>query len=337
MDFSLPDAFTTVRIADHTGREFEVAISRQPDHYEQWLDTSRPFSAIAKILIQILQGHGTLIDVGANIGTISLPVANAGSRVLAIEMLPINCLKLNLSALANGLGRMTVHQAGATNSIQMLEFSGDGPWGAVSSGTAAPQYAAGYPIDTILGTLGDSLPFGEVVVKIDVEGHEFEVLQGCENLISSYRPVIVFESIEGDAALNSRASRKHLQDRGYKLFMTRDALPNCIFVPRTAEELQVGFLTDYVAIPHEKVGRILGLLAEFPVRELTDDEKLQWVTETAESQQLVAHRVHAALVAHDLATRSQEPLKSQMLKILKLLSTDADASVRTAADEVAAR
>jgi len=331
MAFSLPETFTTVKIADHMGREFDVVISKQPDHYEQWLETARPFSAIGKILIQILQGQGTLIDVGANIGTISLPVANAGSRVVSIEMLPINCLKLNLSALVNGLGRMTVYQAGATNAIQMLEFSGDGPWGAITTGTAAPQYAAGYPVDTILASLGDSLPSGEVVVKIDVEGHEFEVLQGCEDLIAAARPVIIFESIEGDAAENSRASRKHLQDRGYKLFMTRDALPNCIFVPRTAEDLQVGFLTDYVAIPQEKVDRILGILGEFPVRQLTDEETLQWVTETAESQQLVAHRVHAALVATDLVNSASAPLKSQVLEILKTLSGDKEEAVRVAA------
>lgn len=333
MPFNLPKKYTEISLTDHIGGSFGIVMSEPLDHYEQWLADARPFSAIAKILIKILQNRGTLIDVGANIGTISIPVAKHGSRVVSVEMLPQNCMKLTLSAARNNLSRMTVHQAAATNSCQILEFAGDGPWGSVSTNLTSPQYAAGYPLDVLLPTLGDTMPYGDMAIKIDVEGHELEVLEGSLKTIQCFRPVVIFESIEGDAAINSRASRKFLQDLGYKLFSTRDAIPNCILSPYDAENLQVGFLTDYVAIPEEKLTQILERLDDFPIRDLTDEETLSWISETAISQQLVAHRVHAALVAKHLI--NSDEISSHMLdelkKILTNLQADTSSEVQTAA------
>jgi len=46
------------------------------------------------MLKKTLNGTGTLLDIGAHIGTIALPVAATGSRVVAIEMNPANCCVL---------------------------------------------------------------------------------------------------------------------------------------------------------------------------------------------------------------------------------------------------
>jgi len=53
-------------------------------------------------------------------------------------------------------------------------------------------------------------------IKIDVEGHELQVIEGAEDTIRQGRPFIVFESIyesDGTEAIVSR-----LRERGYALF-----------------------------------------------------------------------------------------------------------------------
>ena len=69
--------------------------------YDQWIFDNRFYGELARLFVQLLRGEGTLIDLGANIGTVCLPVAAAGSRVVAVEMLPSNSLKLTLAALVN--------------------------------------------------------------------------------------------------------------------------------------------------------------------------------------------------------------------------------------------
>lgn len=53
------------------------------------------------------------------------------------------------------------------------------------------------------------------VIKIDVEGHEYEALQGCTKTISKHRPVVFYESIEWDVW---NKCHKFLEDRRYKQY-----------------------------------------------------------------------------------------------------------------------
>jgi len=53
------------------------------------------------------------------------------------------------------------------------------------------------------------------VIKIDVEGHEFEALQGCVKTISKFRPVIFYEAMEWDVWNNCQ---QFLEARKYKQY-----------------------------------------------------------------------------------------------------------------------
>lgn len=53
------------------------------------------------------------------------------------------------------------------------------------------------------------------VIKIDVEGHEFEALQGCVKTISKHRPVIFYEAMEWDVWNNCQ---QFLDARKYKQY-----------------------------------------------------------------------------------------------------------------------
>ena len=53
------------------------------------------------------------------------------------------------------------------------------------------------------------------VIKLDVEGHEFEALQGCTKTISRFRPVIMYEAMEWDVW---NKCYEFLDDRKYKQY-----------------------------------------------------------------------------------------------------------------------
>jgi hypothetical protein len=53
------------------------------------------------------------------------------------------------------------------------------------------------------------------VIKIDVEGHEFEVLEGCTKTISKHRPVVFYEAMEWDVWTRCY---DFLNDRKYKQY-----------------------------------------------------------------------------------------------------------------------
>jgi hypothetical protein len=75
---------------------FELVVRADPGPYDRAIIADRPYSDIAVLLNLDLGGVATLIDPGANVGTIAMAVAAAGSNVIAIEMLPGNCLRQNL-------------------------------------------------------------------------------------------------------------------------------------------------------------------------------------------------------------------------------------------------
>jgi tRNA G37 N-methylase Trm5 len=90
---------------------------------------NRHFSHLASLFLQLLRDDGTLIDLGANIGTVCLPVAASGRRVIAVEMNPRNVLKLALAALVNRFPNLRIVQAAVTDTDGVVGHVGDAAWG----------------------------------------------------------------------------------------------------------------------------------------------------------------------------------------------------------------
>ena len=53
------------------------------------------------------------------------------------------------------------------------------------------------------------------LIKIDVEGSEYNVLLGCENIITQHRPVIYYEAHE---TLEFKEIYEFLESKGYRLY-----------------------------------------------------------------------------------------------------------------------
>jgi FkbM family methyltransferase len=256
----------------------------------------------------MLNGTGTLLDIGAHIGTIALPIAVTGSQVVAIEMNPANCLRLVHGAIANRLRNFRVVPFAASDIDGMTAFAGTDAWGYITKESAAVPTMC-VRLDTLaysiqLGLEGASLA-EPVIMKIDVECHELQVLRGCPILLQQYRPIIVFESkeIEGwpDASLplisgETRVTKQFLVNLGYSLYRI-DWLIG-LLVPRSPDDLQEACVSDFLAVPVEKAASVerLGM----PVRPLSSSERLQSISEMANWPE-PPHQRHAAGVVLRLA------------------------------------
>ena len=125
-----------------------------------------------------------LLDVGANIGLYSLIAA--GSRnargVVAFEPDPRSADLLRKNASLNDVSVDVVEAAVSASSGSMLlavpaDHSGASRLGAAEPGSSSLRVTtlSGAELDDAVGELP---PGVEVIVKLDVEGHEFDALRG---------------------------------------------------------------------------------------------------------------------------------------------------------------
>ena len=151
-----------------------------------------------RFLRHTLKPGMTFIDVGANCGAFTLAAAramNEQGRIFAFEPGPpiLARLRANL-ALNPAVERMT----------EVIPYGlGSGPGKfyyqeeAHNRGNASLFHATGTPVEVItLDSWAKEKGIERVdVIKIDVEGMEYEVLSGAKELLSKTKPVIYFETL----------------------------------------------------------------------------------------------------------------------------------------------
>lgn len=153
-----------------------------------------------------------LLDMGGNVGAISVRIAAEGHKVHAFEMLPRNAQMIKTSKCLNKLPDDALHLyhtgLGSTErTCNMIsgEKSNDGI--VDCSGRTAEQIRP-YRIDGVvtvkpLDAMWEGSSFGRMVddgvpnvVKIDVEGFEIDVLEGASKLLTHQnRPKLVLTEV----------------------------------------------------------------------------------------------------------------------------------------------
>lgn len=145
-----------------------------------------PELRFSRALMRQVRGSDVVWDIGANVGTYTLPLSDAvadGGRVIAFEPLP-TCFAALQQRCA---GRSNVHPLqvalGDRGGSARLSVNGD-----ELSTTSSLFVAPGATTIEVPIATGDTLVAeGEVpaphVIKIDVEGFEEEVLRGIEHLL----------------------------------------------------------------------------------------------------------------------------------------------------------
>jgi len=127
--------------------------------------------------------RGTMLDVGANIGTHSIYYAGFGHvHCFEPNAVAFECLAHNMRGTNSSLYNVAV---GADNGYITMTTPENGNYGAVYT-----QPHGEIPVITI-----DSLHLNACnFIKIDVEGDEVAVLEGARETIKEFKPIMCIES-----------------------------------------------------------------------------------------------------------------------------------------------
>lgn len=161
----------------------------------------------------------TFIDVGANVGLVSIPIGVAGYETISFEPVPRQFERFQRSISLNpnlkiNLFRRAVTSSELRNSSNLIElYIPAGNSGATSSESTWSPGKAPSRVEIVETTTLDEACLSilnrispkKVLIKIDVEGMELEVLQGAFHLIKQYKPSILMEWKNND----SRSPRNH--------------------------------------------------------------------------------------------------------------------------------
>ncbi len=153
-------------------------------------------------ILHHLGPSGVFVDVEANVGALSPPVAacRPDAQIICIEADPqiISLLKRNVAE--NGRANISIVHclAGPIDDARVSFYRA--PAAKFGMGSIGPQFGASpvkltqRPLDDVL----DELAIGEVdVIKLDIEGAEFGALQGLSRRLASVpAPTIVFEFVD---------------------------------------------------------------------------------------------------------------------------------------------
>lgn len=174
-----------------------------------------------EIIARLLRASpGTYLDVGANIGSIALPVAafNRNAKVIAIEANRHLAGLLAANALNNQLANVEVHHAAVGACAGLVEFPApplDRPMNFGSLGIGVKVDNMETVEQVRMCCLDDVAPDDTYVVKLDVEGFEPQVIEGAGALIDSRRASWVIEH-KGDAKAHAVTGR--FLDAGYAVY-----------------------------------------------------------------------------------------------------------------------
>ena len=167
----------------------------------KWMDTQiiqknfEPHTTnFIKNFLSSLNQKAVCIDVGANIGYYTILMSNFAKKIYSFEPVSVYfsvlkevCLKNNIEekvnlnnfALSCIETEIDINVMGESATFYMLD--GWGP-----KNLEGKEKVMCYKIDSIINEKID-------LIKIDCDGHDPFVIQGAENIINKYKPIIVIE------------------------------------------------------------------------------------------------------------------------------------------------
>jgi FkbM family methyltransferase len=170
-------------------------------------------------------GEGDIIDIGANVGVISLILAKRfpERHIHAIEPNPSTFSALTSNILRNTANNITAYDVAISESSGSILFDADPQ----ARGTASISSEIGQNVISVktqtLDAFAETVGANQIaLLKVDVEGFETLVFAGASHVLQIVKPAaIVFEvcpALTITRGFDATVPAKRLQDLGYKLF-----------------------------------------------------------------------------------------------------------------------
>jgi len=175
---------------------------------------------IQKVFQRFLTPGMVVVDIGANIGFFTMLAASLvgpAGRVIAIEPNPANVTLLEASRRANNFEQIAIHSIAAHSTDGILVLNTSHSNGSVRQPSSVldilltSNVVPGFQLDRILELQRLDL------VKIDVEGAEFEALSGFRDALKLHRPTIISEFAPSSLGGKCEAYLQFLIDLKYRL------------------------------------------------------------------------------------------------------------------------
>lgn len=210
---------------------------------------------VIDFLLSCLQKQpGTFLDIGANVGIMAATVAraNPAQKTVAFEPIPSTALRAMATFALNGLSNVDFYPLALGCSNETITFY-DAP--------GHSDFSSAHPFDATMGViwketevccrtldnLSSENSLGDVsVVKIDVEGHELDVLQGGKHFIEQRHPHLLFEynyRIAPKMGWSVTDATKLLSETGNYRFHT--LMPDNSFAPFPPPSAEYGIVNIY--------------------------------------------------------------------------------------------
>jgi FkbM family methyltransferase len=198
-------------------------------------------------------GAGPIVDIGANIGLVSLLLARRfpDREIHAFEPNPTTFETLEANIARNGADKVTCHRYAVSDADGTVMFDND----PVKRGTASiskngGSHAAEVPATTLDSFVAKQNISAIGLLKIDVEGYETLVLRGASRVLNEIRPSAIY--FEVCPPLTERAGfavadpARMLAEAGYDLRRLTDS---GTLTPATLDEVSGVALENWLATP----------------------------------------------------------------------------------------
>ena len=163
-----------------------------------------------------------ILDVGANIGTHALFFSALADSVFAFEPNPAAALVCRANALAAQRTNIKVFETALSDRTGQAQLYAPSArqlgWATLEPGPANEG-----PVVQVETHLADTFLSARlngariVLAKIDVEGHEPNVLEGMPKILADHRPIVIFESLSSQ---HFKRCRTVLAANGYDHFFS---------------------------------------------------------------------------------------------------------------------
>lgn len=180
-------------------------------------------------LIQFMKKSKCFLDIGANVGYFSLLAksVNPNLKVYSFEPNPNNVKKINENIHINGFENIILTADCLSNALGEVSFSvppiNESGWGRITNDHLPLENFTHIKAKTItLDSLVQNNFFGEDIpdlIKIDVEGNEFKIIQGAKIFFEKFSPILCIELNEPclkDCQTSSSEIINFMKQIGYK-------------------------------------------------------------------------------------------------------------------------
>ena len=155
---------------------------------------------VQQLLSAILKPGDRFVDVGANIGMITLHAARLVTESGKVDCFEPNpdCVQSIRDTLArNNLKHVNVYPVGLSDRTGLLQLNLTSSHTGTATLAPVPGVTKSFDVQTLIGDdvlLAD--PQRMKLIKIDVEGFELHVLKGLKRALEMFQPLVITEFVE---------------------------------------------------------------------------------------------------------------------------------------------